>query len=73
MRIQISDPEAASELLDALAAAECVAEQTADDVLEVDVPWVDGEDDERQAHIELSFFVSAWQAGRPGLAAVVTP
>ncbi|MBD0328508.1 MAG: hypothetical protein ICV64_00160 [Thermoleophilia bacterium] len=69
MRIRINDPTAADELLAALAAADCVAERTDDDAVEVDVRWADG--DHRQAEIELSFFVKAWQAQRPGLVAVV--
>ena len=71
MKIRVNDPGAAPELLDALVAADCVAERTADDVLEVDVSWVDTEDDERQAAIELSFFVKAWLAQRPGLVAAL--
>jgi hypothetical protein len=73
MKIRISDPAAAHELLDALTAADCVAERKAENLLEVDVPWVAGEDDERQARMELSFFVKAWEASRPGFVAVVTP
>ena len=72
MKIHVNDPTAADELLDALAAADCVAERADDGVLEVDVPWANGDDDERQAVIELSFFVKAWEARRPGLVAVVS-
>lgn len=73
MRIRINDPRATRELLNALQAADCLAECTSEDELEVDVPWIEGDGDERQAHMELSFFVKAWEAQRPGLVTVVTP
>jgi hypothetical protein len=72
MRIRLNDPGAAPDLVDALAAADCVAEPTEDGVVKVDVPWASAEGDERQAEIELCFFLRAWEAQRPGLVAVVT-
>ena len=72
MTIRVNDPRAAEELRSALEAAECVAQRTAADTLEVEFPWADADGDERQARLELAFFIEAWQANRPGLAAVVT-
>ncbi len=72
MKIRVNDPEVAKELLAALAALDCAAEQTSHDTVAVDMPWINDATDERQAEMELSFFVKAWGAGRPGLAAVVT-
>lgn len=72
MKIRVNDPRAAKELLAALAAVDCVAERTSYDTVQVEMPWIEDPADERQAEMELSFFVRAWGAGRPGLDAVVT-
>ena len=72
MRIRVNDPHAADDLRSALEAAECVAARTADDTLEVELPPGDPFGDARQALLELAFFVKAWEANRPGVAAVVT-
>ena len=72
MEIRVNDPQFAAELADALTATDCVAERTSADTLRVSLPWIGDREDERQATMELSFFVKAWSADRPGLDAVVT-
>jgi hypothetical protein len=69
VRIRVSNPRVAGDLLDALAAADCSGCQTEPDTVEVDIPWAD--DDPVQAHMELVFFVKAWEARHPGLNATV--
>ena len=72
MKIRVNNPHVTDELRSALEAVDCVAARTADDTLEVEIPWIEADADERQAHLELAFFVRAWQASYPGLAAFVT-
>ncbi len=71
MTIRFSDPRIADDLLEALGAADCIAERVADDTVEVEIPWVERADDRRQAEVELVFFVRAWEAQHPGLATLV--
>jgi hypothetical protein len=74
MKIHLSHPGRAEELREALEAAECRAARTADDVVHVEIPWIETAGDVIQARLELAFFVKAWEAQHPGLkAALVEP
>jgi hypothetical protein len=71
MKIRISHPSRADELRAALEAADCQAARTADDTVDVEIPWAETAGDLRQAWLELAFFVKAWEAQHPGLTAAV--
>ncbi len=74
MKIHLSHPGRADELRAALEAADCRAARTAEDVLHVEIPWIETAGDVIQARLELMFFVKAWEAQHPGLtAALVDP
>jgi hypothetical protein len=65
MKLLITHPELAPDLVSALTEADCVATQIGTDTVEVLVPWrVDGSN---RAHTatELLFFVRAWASNRP--------
>jgi predicted short-subunit dehydrogenase-like oxidoreductase (DUF2520 family) len=62
VRIYVNDPIQRQELHAALLAARCLSVAVEDDALEVSHPAAH---DEKEALIELTFFVRAWQAGRP--------
>jgi hypothetical protein len=58
----ISHPDGLDELTDALEAAECLPVRVAEDSLSVlHLSAID----EREAGIELSFFIKAWQVAHP--------
>jgi hypothetical protein len=65
MRLLISHPELAPELVRALNETDCLAAQTAHDTVDVFAPWLSHAGDSAHAAIELLFFVRAWAAGRP--------
>lgn len=62
MKLQISDPTLAPELVGALNETDCLAAHTAADTVDVFVPWLE-EEGAQHAATELLFFVRAW-AGR---------
>jgi hypothetical protein len=64
MRILISHPELASELVRALNETDCVAARIDRDTLEVFTPWLVDAGDTAQAAMELLFFVRAWASER---------
>ena len=63
MRVYVNDPARLEELQAALREASCISVPIDDGTLDVTHPSAL---DEREALIELSFFLRAWQAGRPG-------
>lgn len=65
MKLRISHPELAPELVSALNETECRATWTGRDAVEVFVPWLLGDGDEAHAAMELLFFVRAWALGYP--------
>jgi hypothetical protein len=68
MRLRLSDPESAHDLVRALNATDCLAARVASDSVDVFVPWLDdGGTRTEHAVAELLFFVRAWTADRPGL------
>jgi hypothetical protein len=64
VRIHLSDRRQLAELERALRDARCVPVTVADDVIDVAHPYAL---DAREELIELTFFVRAWQAARPGV------
>jgi hypothetical protein len=65
MRLQISHPELAPELVYALNETDCLAARTAPDTVEVFVPWLVDGGDVGHAASELLFFVRAWASEHP--------
>jgi hypothetical protein len=64
MRLLISHPELAPELVCALNETDCLAARTDRDTLEVFMPWLLDTEDTAQAAMELLFFVRAWASDR---------
>ena len=69
MMIRVSDSECRDELAADLLRGDCAATPVGADTLEVVHPSAH---DRREALTELTFFVRAWQARRPGLRIDVT-
>ena len=73
MKIQVTDPYFVPSLVSALNETECCAAQTADDAVEVFLPWLErGTDAVEQASAELLFFVRAWGLVHPEFEATVS-
>jgi hypothetical protein len=64
MRLLISHPELATELVCALNETDCLAARTDRDTVEVFMPWLLDTGDTAQAAMELLFFIKAWASGR---------
>jgi hypothetical protein len=71
MKIRVSHPDLAPDLVAALNETDCLAARIALDMVEVFVPWLTDDCDPRQAVAELRFFVRAWGAAHPELRATV--
>ena len=71
MEVRINNPAWADELVEALNRGDCAAVRTGVDTLEVVFTSLEGEDDVRQAGLELVFFLRAWQARYPGVEAIL--
>jgi len=71
MKLQLSHPGLAPDLVRALNETDCMAAQTADDTVEVFVPWLPDGGDTTHAGIELLFFVRAWASDRPAFRATL--
>ncbi len=71
MKLLISHPELAPELVCALNETDCLAARTARDTVEVFVPWIVDVGDSAHAAMELLFFVRAWAWDHPAFRAVV--
>ena len=65
MKLLITHPELASDLVSALRAADCMATRIASDTLEVLVPWRLDDSNTAHAATELLFFVRAWASNYP--------
>jgi hypothetical protein len=71
MKLLISHPELASDLVSALNEAGCVATRIATDTVEVLVPWLLDGSERTHAATELLFFVRAWAANHPAFGATL--
>lgn len=71
MKLLISHPELAPELVCALNETDCVAARTSRDTLEVFVPWLLDSVNATQAATELLFFVRAWASDHPAFRATL--
>jgi len=65
MRLRISHPELAPELVCALNETDCLAARTAPDTVEVFAPWLAESGNRAGAETELLFFVKAWSSQHP--------
>ncbi len=70
MRVRISDPRLLPDLVAAFLRSDCVAQPVGADTC--DVVHVHARDT-REASLEVTFFVRAWQARHRTVRAVVTP
>jgi hypothetical protein len=73
MRIVISHPELAPDLVGALNETDCFAARTGDAVIEVFAPWLLEGGNTAHARTELLFFVRAWASDLPGFRARLAP
>jgi len=71
MKLLISHPELAPELVCALNETDCLAARTARDTVEVFVPWLLDVGDSAHAAMELLFFVRAWASDNPDFRAAL--
>ena len=71
MKLLLSHPELAPELVYALNETDCLAARTALDTVEVFAPWLLEGGDTRQAADELLFFVRAWASRHPDFRATL--
>ena len=69
MRLRVTHPELAADLVSALNETDCLAARTGRDIVEVFAPWLFEEGDVAQAQTEVVFFVRAWASRHPGFAA----
>jgi len=69
MKLELSDEKLLGELMGVLAGHGCRADQIAPNVCRIVYPraWT-----AREARLELTFFVRAWQANHPGVRAVLS-
>ncbi len=65
MKLLISHPELAPDLVNALNETDCLAAWTARDTVQVFVPWLLNGGDTAHAAAELLFFVRAWASAHP--------
>ena len=65
MKLLISHPELAADLVKALNETDCLAARTAQNTVQVFVPWLLHGGDAAHAGAELLFFVKAWAARHP--------
>jgi len=71
MKLLISHPELAPDLVYALNETDCLAARTALDTVEVFVPWLLDGGNTGHAATELLFFVRAWASDRPDFRATL--
>ena len=71
MKLVLSHPELAPDLVFALNETDCLAARTALDTVEVFVPWLPDGGDSAHAAAELLFFVKAWALNHPELRATL--
>ncbi len=68
MLVHVSDPRKLHDLRSAFGEVECISMAVGDDTLVVVHPCAVDDD---EARIELSFFLKAWKARRPGVEVTV--
>ncbi len=71
VKILLSNPDLAPELVDALNRTDCVATRIGSDTVEVLVPWLSDGTDATQAATELRFFLGVWGSAYPDVRATV--
>ncbi len=71
MKLLLSHPELAPDLVYALNETDCLAARTALDTVEVIVPWLVDGGNTTHAAAELLFFVKAWASGHPDFRATL--
>ena len=71
MKLLLSHPELAPDLVCALNETDCLAARTALDTVEVFVPWLVAGGDTSLAAAELLFFVKAWASSHPDFRATL--
>jgi hypothetical protein len=71
MKIRITHPELAPDLVGALNETDCLAARTAIDTVEVFAPWLLDGGDTGEAATELLFFVRAWASRHPDFRATL--
>jgi hypothetical protein len=69
LTLELSDEKLLGELITTLARHGCLADRVAPNACRIGYPraWT-----AREAHLELRFFVRAWQANHPGVEAVLS-
>jgi hypothetical protein len=65
VKLQISHPNLAPDLVYALNESGCLAARTGPDTVQVFAPWLEDGGDTAHAAAELLFFVKAWAARHP--------
>ena len=65
MKLLISHPELAADLVNALNETDCLAARTTRNTVQVFVPWLVDGGEPSHAAAELLFFVKAWAARHP--------
>jgi hypothetical protein len=71
MKLLLSHPELAQDLVYALNETDCLAARTALDTVEVFVPWLADGGNTTHAAAELLFFVKAWASNHPNFRATL--
>ena len=71
MKLLLSHPELAADLVEALNETDCLAARTALDTVEVFVPWLVDGGNTTHAATEVLFFVKAWASHHPELRATL--
>ena len=65
MKLLISHPELAADLVNALNETDCLAARTAPNTVQVFAPWLLDGGNTAHAATELLFFVKAWASSHP--------
>jgi hypothetical protein len=68
MRVRVSDPALLGELQRYLRSAECVAERSGENTLDVSIPRAPSDE---QARREVAIYIQAWCAMNPGARAEI--
>jgi hypothetical protein len=71
MKLLISHPDLAPELVNALNATDCLAARTGPNMVQVYAAWLVDGGDTAHAAAELLFFVKAWAASHPEFTATL--
>jgi len=71
MKLLISHPELAADLVNALNETDCLAARTTRNTVEVFVPWLLNGGEPAHAATELLFFVKAWGSRHPEFRAML--